>query len=95
MSAATINSVTAKDLFIAAKEETPATRGYVLAGVRSLCAVGTSHIVGRSDQGSLRSRPKILSVHAKDLFVAAMDARRPRPLRSDARGQPLTGGLQC
>jgi len=36
-------------LFVAAKEETPATRGYVLAGVRSLCVVGTSHIVGRSD----------------------------------------------
>ena len=40
----------AKDLFVATKEETPATRGYVLAGVRSLCVVGTSHIVGRSDQ---------------------------------------------
>jgi len=39
----------AKDLFVAAKEETPATRGYVLAGVRSLCVVGTSHIIGRSD----------------------------------------------
>jgi len=42
--------VSAKDLFVATKEETPATRGYVLAGVRSLCVVGTSHIVGRSDQ---------------------------------------------
>jgi len=63
------------------RKKTPATRGYVLAGVRSLCAVGTSHIVGRSDQGSLRSRPKILSVHAKDLFIAAMDGKRPRPLK--------------
>ena len=42
--------ICAKYLFIAAKEETPATRGYVLAGVRSLCVVGTSHIVGRSNQ---------------------------------------------
>jgi hypothetical protein len=42
--------VCAKDLFIAAKEETPAARGYVLAGVRSLCLVEASHIVGRSDQ---------------------------------------------
>ena len=41
--------ICAKDLLVAAKEETPATRGYVLAGVRSLCVVGTSHIVGRSD----------------------------------------------
>jgi len=76
--------ICAKYLFVAAKEETPATRGYVLAGVRSLCAVGTSHIVGRSDQGSLRSRLKILSVHAKDLFVAAMDGKRLRPLKAGA-----------
>jgi len=61
----------AKHLLIEAKVETPATRGYVAAGVRSLCVVGTTHIVGRSDHSVALIPWWVLFVHAKDLFVAA------------------------
>jgi hypothetical protein len=63
--------ICAKDLFVAAKVETPATRGYVLAGARSLCVVGTNHIVGRSDQVVASIPEWVLFVHAKDLLIEA------------------------
>jgi hypothetical protein len=76
--------ICAKDLFVEAKEETPATRGYVLAGARSLCVVERSHIVGRSDQVVALIPWWVLFIHAKELFVAANGNANDRRTKSAA-----------
>ena len=77
--------ICAKHLFVAAKEETPATRGYVLAGVRSLCVVGTSHIVGRSDQ-VVALIPVLRFVRSRQRFVRRGQEWKKAPA-IDGRGQ--------